>query len=1591
MRHHDHPLLRGFLIMGLVLASLLASPVRAQPAMSATPDLVPGEGSFRLLATGLTNELHRVSLWQGASPVYAWAGSVTPVAGRLDLSLTVPSGFSAGSYTLVVSESRAPTVPVATRPFAVSQTIGITQLSAAVAPGGTVRVRLTDLVPGQLSLTWDGIRAHGPVQNSQASLELEFSSPSSSPTPGQSAFLQSRIEVGRRLVARGGAEIATAAPPVQQALVLRDLQMPSGPRLAGQPFTASGRVESRLPLPPGMRAHLVTELPDGRVLPLSPMSAPLGADGSFSLTAFPRDLISNASALLSGQSGQDRIGFSRGGGGQGGLGVVPAGFGSYGSDEEQMVELRIKVRDPAGQPLAGALVVLDSKLPLVSPPEEAEAPEAKAVLATTSASSAPTQLLAVPSQLIAPAATLLVDDLFKCPLTLSRGYTNAQGIFLARFPLRLLALVNFNIIAIANGPIITYNNTETEIRVLVNAKPALHTFATSGNVSRNHQASLLYRTDGSANSGWSVYNPSTREYDQEMPGANAQIEFVARPLTADVGLDFRLAITDGPRIGTGPDVRLYGPLTTFPPNQYPGIAFQAGSSSSLRIEFDYNEALEGILSRAVLLPAIGNTPIGHFTSADGECATYDKRYVLDIPNVRALQHRDHLYRIRIESGPNLSGQKNFTLRTIAPPPWFADTSLDSRTVDWKPTRVSLSASRSYPERRADGNPPQVGTLRNRSQATDFYSQLIQPSGHEALITTTRSQNQTANQQTPPKSGTSTSPGQTVSFEETLFDSGWIPLFRFVWGVPPIASATFGADARFWAKLFLSTMARLEDGALLTDVTTRPTIGGAINAFFNFSAALGLVDMDASFTPAFALAVTTVVKNANLSAAQSKECFEFTLDVAYDVSVGWCPLCVSFGDEERVIDENSGSGCPVKREILAVFGKQMKAADLGIVQRHPSSLAFDPLGASSLLSLNEQSELEFRPLTSAGLGAPVNLGKARGAGNPQHIYFAPGKAVAVYERSSISSDAAYLASTVEQAAASRNLVWRSLSGNSWTGLFNLTPVNQGDGQVSLAACADGDSGCPAGGEVLAVWVRDPTGQAFGYRFEVWHAFFRNGSWTAPARVDDPGNGSDMHPRATYLNGMPLVSWVRTPTRSIAAAPQRRLMVRALNGQFPAAEITGAPQGVLWQDLTSDGNGRAALAFTANPEAEAFFGNQAELWFAEGQCTATSCSWSVSQQRDAYGRALRGESPSLTRAGDGSVRVAFRSLGHSPNAQGERVFPGDSLGQVTGSGDLLALQPRLGNQPVLPQLLSSDGLVHFAPVLRHNPISGELLSLSAIANQALANEADVSEALGMALGKSQAKQVQVAGGLALTRIPDLPDFVLEEAVHVGGEFAPGGVVEIKLLLRNAGPRWQSDTGLGMLIYASWDRSPEYLRERAVGQVLGFPSDGLLDVTVSVPVPADFPADMARTLYVNINGDFLFPEVGLENNLVSLLIGELPAPSELVPLARSEDRYLFFSWQPVEDDRVKGYTVYRSEPEIGEPWIAVGSSFEPAFVDLTAFPGRTYSYRVVSYSANGFESAPSNEVVVEAAAVTRIDLFQSGFDEGEPEEELVLPGLP
>ncbi|PAF42773.1 hypothetical protein BJI48_05785 [Helicobacter sp. 11S02596-1] len=87
--------------------------------------------------------------------------------------------------------------------------------------------------------------------------------------------------------------------------------------------------------------------------------------------------------------------------------------------------------------------------------------------------------------------------------------------------------------------------------------------------------------------------------------------------------------------------------------------------------------------------------------------------------------------------------------------------------------------------------------------------------------------------------------------------------------------------------------------------------------------------------------------------------------------------------------------------------------------------------------------------------------------------------------------------------------------------------------------------------------------------------------------------------------------------------------------------------------------------------------------------------------------------------------------------------------------------------------------------------------------------------------------------------------------------------------------------------------------------------------------------------------------------------PPPTPVIIKGVIENAQAIIEWQPINDDRVKSYAVYRYEGSFSSRPLRFGDITKTQFVDKEMTNGKKYRYRVVSVDANGLESAPSKEV--------------------------------
>jgi hypothetical protein len=1212
-------------------------------------------------------------------------------------------------------------------------------------------------------------------------------------------------------------------------------------------------------------------------------------------------------------------------------------------------------------------------------------------------------------QVLQQVAPAILDKLrFECPISLFRNKTDVGGnvqVRLSPLALLLARTESLNADIIDGSP-----DHDASVPLATSLRLRLSplgagtngfTFAAASNIA---QAAETYLTYDHPNRRWCFESLEFGGCTQFLPGGTIPtLTYTVRPYTGQTVLPITPVLRGLPKQEVEAVIDRYGPITTFPGSEFDD-AQGIGIAGGLEVGFTFDQLLFGILQEARLSHRRPDGSVVEYplsVSNSQACANVDEtEYRAVVPaghrlawtGVPTLQK--HRFDIAVRSGSRNGGYA-FLLDAMPPPTWWRERPADAvrRVIEsWKPDKVTLRTDLEPDpvQVNADLSELDMGTVSNRNESTETWRGSQAPTGEASFSRRSDNRSEAANQDGDPATASSSGIESNITIgPTTIIDTGWVPLFRAAWGIPPIAAATFGIDAFFLATLLVQMQNSLSfDGGLSSSLTVTPQVEAAIKAFLNVSAILGFVDLTASFTPSFALAIPVQVTNGQ--SVDTDECFRFRMDAAYEVTVGFCALCVTASDQATLFTKRVPSGCTIPNASpLAAPATPTRLGDFGILRRAPASVAFDALGAGGMARVGDSGLLELRPWTAGAFGPAQSLpGPVVGASNVQHAYFASGRAVMVYERSNLSA-AAFTASTLSQAAASRAMAFRVLQNNAWGAEQALTaPGTGGEGQVALASCPAGRSGCPTGGEVLAAWIRNPGGDPFGYRYEVWHAFYRNGAWTVPARVADPGAGADMHPRVAYVGGTPVVSFTRSAARGIDAQATRVLMVRLL----PAGAAFEVPDssGVQWQSITEGASGQLVVAFTRLPAGASAISNQAVLWAARGTCSTTTCSFDVRQQRDAIGRSIRAEAPVAQRLGDGSVRIAYTGLGYGPNPQGVRVAPGDTVGLITGLGELAQLTPSFTNASALPQALTGDGRLYKNVALAQHPVSKTLVVLADRANVAPVAPELVRKAVPFEPSVPSLKGVPVADSLLQFALADAPDFAIDELLPQFDRVAPDTMPVVEVAIRNSGRAWAPDGRNDLRIEAAWDGPPGVGATAGFAVVTAIPDSGVALVRITLRAPADAVVDQPRSLHVRINGDGNVAESDAGNNDASTVIGRLPAPQSLTIGERRLDRLALLAWERPQDDRIVGYRIWRARvPAAGQApqWFPVGSSFSESFVDLTGDAGQDDVYRVTAFSAGGIESPPSGSARATRDVTPPEVIFAASF-EGPGDVRAVRP---
>lgn len=1056
-------------------------------------------------------------------------------------------------------------------------------------------------------------------------------------------------------------------------------------------------------------------------------------------------------------------------------------------------------------------------------------------------------------------------------------------------------------------------------------------------------------------------------------------------------------------------------VTSFPQSEVPESFFASVAPGELEIEYD--QALFGQLE-GLQLTLEDQAPIPMTFSALGGACDIDGGVIsAAIPNLHRYSAGSYNGTIQGEIGT--SGRvirEDVQIIVREGPTWFVDpTQYENVEIFWRQDEVDIRADEvmqmvdatpSDPEIVAELAEYDVSLEGNDQAASAMVEQEIRLGAFENRVRTSITDGQVngrSEPQTPtvsdisedddsPRGGRTAPRGRSSSCAhadgpngspgtpfprpdaltdfgscepETLFETGNIPVFRYAWGIPPIAAATLGADIWFGVYFRYFGDVALEMQKISVNFTAEPIIRAGLDVFLDLSALFGVVTARVEATPTIGIGMPITVIDSEFNGVNA--CFNFDLFVSYIASIGWCDFCVKAEGTERLFTVAQPNE-PVPCEVY--FPKSSRGSAPLLANARPA-VSIDDFGATWVAYETTQGiivEQQQGPF----LVKVHSLDSKPGAMRPEMVWMGEDTALVIWNQTDLTEQE-FLeidGNTDFSMASSRlHLVYSIYDADtdSFGPTQPLTPSGMGgDGGVELAVCPPGQASCGAG-RILAVWEHDRAGDLAMHDLEVRWAEFDGLTQTwGPTNAIDPGNVfKQVQPEALYHDGEPMVIWIENPDADNTAYDMNQ---RHLRYRFPnlaaAQDAPGIPASIASPDAVSQ-DGEVLIVYTISADPTRFIGSRRSLHSATGTCTGGLCSWTDEERLDARGRSLYVEQPQVVRGEDGRVTAYFRYLANSD------VQEDDPVGVRTYTGDIAKLE-LLAPTLTEPTPLTSDGRVNWGLQAVVNPVNGNVLTALAKGPQL---EVDVLRSVG---SKAVPRMQDVRG---VSGNPDVflgvdssaPDFSIVEATTTADRVSPGEIIDVAVRMMNRGGMSSVDD---IQVVATWDR-PFGAALPAATQTVSLGAAGsMAELTLSVPAPDNSDVDQQRLLYITVDPGAVNGDATAEDSMRRLTIGGLPVPQNLRILSSRDSKLVQIEWNPVEDERVVGYTVYRRNPD-GRV-LLLGTTETNGFLDLRAVPDRVYDYQVRSHSAklNESEPTPWMEHYLQEL-IPRGLLFRDGFE--------------
>jgi hypothetical protein len=1535
-----------------------------------------------------------------------WVPVVADSDGLIRTTLPLTTTLEAGDYKVVVR-----THPIAEPALIVNTDLTIEpavtlELDPTSGPPGTlVQFTAGNLTPGSLRLDYDGVPLLGPFPISGSSYSGAFTVPGDRPNPlGLTTTVGVLNLVNGIVVGAAEAECGSQASPPPPTYIFTNVVVPTRTLQPGELFTITGQIVpppptdqsvSRILAPPS-EEYYVTAIgysPEGDAAPIDHGVAQVGSDGAFALPAYAPGQQYGDSWTVEEETNIDLI------------------LGS--KNDSNLGTHQVRIGGP--NPLTISVIVSDI---------DSGDPISKAIVHLLGTYSLEIDRVAFGhiSQMSAiNSANPWNEDSFLesvvCNLHPHAGMTDNSGQVMRTinpvdtFTYPMLENVQDEYAFYGIGAATASNPVLTRLRSAAWEPPPLEWWepfvltvdglricygvpdGQGGGLAQFYSQKIYYNPytgDLKDESGAPILGPITVLLKSLDP---SQCPFVGGNLRLEPGISLGQQILPG--VSMSGTVYGGGYYSWLPVRDDPLVdKWPVGDQMKVEFDVDGKHAAQVASARLYLdgnlLGPFEMESKDHLCEGEGggpPVVYYS--YTIDDNEYAYWSEGLHVLKIELEHAGGGTSARYLGVQFERLPDWFLNPLYEGRYIG-RTYGPLLKGTLTPPAATLNADVPRVGHEENEANSETKVEQHLGSSG---AVLSSQLGSKALNK--PGASLSRHNNGAGASLEipretKTIVDTGRIPVYRDSWGIWPIASAQFGCDVWFHADVtYGGNVTFNEMGGADVCLDVIPSAVTGVDMWLDVSILCGIIEGSVHAVPDIGMSMPMRFHNG--SKQDLGACFWYHLHAWYYGKIGCCKcgLCKKSSGMETLF---SGSTCGAST-LASHAGYSTAQTQPPLVEALEAApeLTTDGFGNTYATYMTAGGNLTTVTWDGLDWSEPMTttVHTTTAPSGWQRADFADGQAVLVWSASDwTQADWESSSTTISDAHRSRYIAYALWDGLDWSEPMSLTHPSTGDGSVALAACPQTTPGCPAGGAVTAVWVRDEAGSPAQQELRLHYATYQNGDWSTPQPVDPASTTTDAQPDVVYVGDsssglVPLVVWVRDGDGDVATVEDRKIAMRRLGPGGVTELPAGLPGGVIEVAVAADGNGDPRLAFTRIEEYASgqwaglldnrhvlYTGRMLETQTRQAAAGATA-SWTTHQLKDALQRPIRAEYPELLIDNQGQATIVFRGLGFGPTPDGEYILdPAETVGIKTGAGDLAQVEVDFQGTPHNPVYFTSDGGGYYGSSAVYDPVSDSVVAV-AVRSASIALAAQ--RAAGQAPGAARARTLAEDDLIVFASAPRQPDFRAMTMTVSSRYPLAGEPISVEVEMRNDGVAWQGSVTDTLNVLATWDGGP------GVGSVTGTAQLTALDagvpVTVTLTVTAPASSHVLHTLFVTVNPTQTITEMDGTNNSLSTVVGGLRPPSDVIALAETGSPLVFLQWPDVDDPRIAGYRVYRATDD--EPPMPVGSTLVTGFVDLTSELDHTYHYTVTSYMTTGVESGPSNVVQVTLGSWrTYLPLVLRGF---------------